>query len=163
MSRPRQFARRRPEPPDAQSGHEVHDTQAAATDAGVGSVALLQAHLAAAHAAAASPARDTTRTPGAGDSGGISQDWRSRLGELFNAIGLTGEQEAEFERLARQQQERIRSEIPRLLHELKPHFGTPGEAEAKTRHEAGLRALKAELDAETEQLLSAFGIRADAE
>ena len=71
---------------------------------------------------------------------------------------MNEEQEAEFERLARAQQAQIREEIPRLIAEMKPHFDTPQEAEAKRRYEAGLRALKAMLDAQTQEFLGRLGL-----
>ena len=69
-----------------------------------------------------------------------------------------GDYRAELERLARAQVDHIREEIPRLLNELKPHFDTPAEAEAKQRYEAGLKALRARLDRETLALLDSLGL-----
>ncbi len=89
---------------------------------------------------------------------GVGQQWRARLSELGQAAGLSERQESELERLARAQVDHIREEIPRLLNELKPHFDTPGEAEAKHRYEEGLRALRARLDRETLALLDSLGL-----
>lgn len=87
----------------------------------------------------------------------IGQQWRTRLSEIGKAAGLSDAQEAEFERLARAQLDRIRETIPRLLNELKPHFDTPEEGAAKQRYETGLRTLKSQLDQETSELLHGFG------
>jgi hypothetical protein len=131
------------------------DQDQAATDAAadaqrvIDAATLLRQHLhAAIPSAAQSPAND----------GGIDPRWRARLAELGQAVGLAERQEAELERLARSQLDLIREEIPRLLAELKPHFGTPQEAEAKHRYESGLRALRARLDRDTRDLLRALGL-----
>jgi hypothetical protein len=119
---------------------------------------LLRRHLHASTLAATLPASALdVPAGGAPADPGIDQQWRARLSELGQAVGLQEGQEAELERLARAQLDLIREEIPRLLAELKPHFDTPFEAEAKHRYESGLRALRARLDRETGDLLRGLG------
>lgn len=167
MTSLRQFARRRPSATGAPrpDGCEGQTTSTAETTqqpdalAGLGASTLLHTHLNASqmHASTAA-ARTPAQTPAAADVSGIDQGWRARLTDISQAVGLPAEQEAALERLAHAQQQRISEEIPRLLADLKPHFRTPGEAEAKRRYEAGLQALKDSLDAETDALLHSFGL-----
>lgn len=165
MTRAREFRRRRPAPAAADTGARASTPVAAAAPPAspaapapaLDPAALLREHLNASLSMASSAAS----APGASRSTGLDQPWRARMAEVANAAGLSDEQQAQFERLARTQLDRIREDIPRLLRELKPHFDTPGEAQAKQRYEAGLRALKAELDAQTSELLRGFGLAPD--
>src|SRR5690606_13118851 len=93
---------------------------------------------------------------GPGTATGVDRQWQLRLSDIAGQYGLTPLQEAEFQRLAERQQQRISETIPRLIEETRQHFDTPGEAEAKRRYQESLQALKAELDRETVELLQAF-------
>lgn len=145
-------------PAEADTDDAPPEAEAAtpAENAILDAAALLRQHL---HATTPTASGLADSAQGQGTRGtGVGQQWRTRLSELGQAAGLSERQESELERLARAQVDHIREEIPRLLNELKPHFDTPAEAEAKQRYEAGLKALRARLDRETLALLDSLGL-----
>lgn len=86
--------------------------------------------------------------------------WRGALAALTERGALTHAQEAACERLIRTHEDEIRAELPPLLHALKPHFDTPGEAEAKQAFVDALQALKDRQQQDFVRLLDTFGLDA---
>lgn len=85
-------------------------------------------------------------------------DWRERLAALAEAGALTAAQEADCFRLFQTQETETREAMPRLLAELKPHFDTDGEMQAKQRFTEALQEMKRKQHQEVARLLESFGM-----
>lgn len=90
-------------------------------------------------------------------TGGVPA-WREQLARLTASGALTDAQEAACERLIRSHEDEVRARLPALLNQLKPHFGTLGEAEAKQAFTRALEDIKVRQQDELRRLLASLGV-----
>lgn len=104
------------------------------------------------------PAQSAEQPVAAATAVADGKAWRESLADVVAAGRLTALQEADCLRLFEDQEKQVREAIPRLLAELKPHFDTGEEAQAKLRFTEALQAMKRRQQDDLAGLLRSFGI-----